>query len=233
MESAQIIRNIISSEDPAHTFLFIGDQELISKAILDLKTAIGVKKEDISEINPAEETGKKGEIKIGDVQSFIHEISLSPHGKSRIGVIYRADRLNLSAANALLKTLEEPPKSVYLVLTAANEALYPTIKSRCQSFKFFDASAEQNQDGEFTLDGLKHEKLAVIFPKIEQIAKEGKSEIFLSRLTNLLRINLINSMKSDCADLIRRCEETRKQISKNANPRLALEALILEIRETL
>jgi DNA polymerase-3 subunit delta' len=73
-------------------------------------------------------------IKIDAVRSLLHTVALSPvEGPYRICLIARFDRATPSAANALLKTLEEPPDTVILLLTAERmEALLPTIVSRCQ-----------------------------------------------------------------------------------------------------
>jgi DNA polymerase-3 subunit delta' len=52
-------------------------------------------------------------------------------------VVFEAERLNETAANKLLKTLEEPPPSAFLVLvTAGADQLLPTIRSRCQRVDF-------------------------------------------------------------------------------------------------
>jgi DNA polymerase III subunit delta' len=60
---------------------------------------------------------------------------LQPYeGGWRIFIVIDADRLSTEAANALLKTLEEPPPRVLLVLTvAAEDRVIPTIRSRCQA----------------------------------------------------------------------------------------------------
>jgi DNA polymerase-3 subunit delta' len=57
--------------------------------------------------------------------------------KARIFIIDDADRMNEAAANALLKTLEEPPATTHLILiTSRPDALPPTILSRCQRLRF-------------------------------------------------------------------------------------------------
>lgn len=57
-------------------------------------------------------------------------------GGNRVVIIERADRMNANAANALLKSLEEPlAGTVYLLLTDAPEQLLPTIVSRCRPIK--------------------------------------------------------------------------------------------------
>lgn len=54
----------------------------------------------------------------------------------KVAVIESADLMNLNAANALLKTLEEPPPDTYVLLTSCRAArLLPTIVSRCQQFE--------------------------------------------------------------------------------------------------
>jgi len=53
-------------------------------------------------------------------------------GKWKVGVVVDADRMQASASNAFLKTLEEPPKGcLLLLLTHSPERLLPTILSRC------------------------------------------------------------------------------------------------------
>ncbi|MCL2449048.1 MAG: DNA polymerase III subunit delta', partial [Polyangiaceae bacterium] len=61
-----------------------------------------------------------------------------PHeGRAKVLIVRRADELNASAANALLKTLEEPgPRTHFVLLTAAADALLPTIRSRTQRVRF-------------------------------------------------------------------------------------------------
>lgn len=73
-------------------------------------------------------------LKIDDIRSLQRELSLSPNeGRYRVVVLANFERATLSAANALLKTLEEPAAQAVLVLTATDPgALLPTIVSRCQ-----------------------------------------------------------------------------------------------------
>jgi DNA polymerase-3 subunit delta' len=76
----------------------------------------------------------RGSIKIDMIRNMQHSVALSPvEGRHRICLISQFDRATPSAANALLKTLEEPPSTVILLLTADRvESLLPTIVSRCQ-----------------------------------------------------------------------------------------------------
>ncbi len=67
------------------------------------------------------------------VRDLITELALMPvEGGARVAIIERASRMNDDAQAALLKTLEEPPAGVTIVLCAdAEEPLLPTIRSRC------------------------------------------------------------------------------------------------------
>jgi len=67
-----------------------------------------------------------------------YELSLKPiAGHRKVALIDDADMMNQESANALLKTLEEPPPHSYLFLIASHtDALLPTIRSRCQQIRF-------------------------------------------------------------------------------------------------
>lgn len=74
-------------------------------------------------------------ISIEQVRELQRQLALSPlAGGRRVALIHDVDRASLGAANALLKTLEEPPPRVVLVLTAIDpEDMPPTIVSRCET----------------------------------------------------------------------------------------------------
>lgn len=74
------------------------------------------------------------EISIDQIRELQHAASLPPYeGKKKVFIIDGAEYLNIEAANCLLKTLEEPPSYVILILLAASERpILPTILSRCQ-----------------------------------------------------------------------------------------------------
>lgn len=77
-------------------------------------------------------------IKIDQVREA-NEFALqsSLRGKSRFIIFEPADQLNVNAANALLKTLEEPSQGAYLFLVCHQSGLLPaTIRSRCQQWHF-------------------------------------------------------------------------------------------------
>ncbi len=80
--------------------------------------------------------GEEDHVSIEQVREYIITLRTRPLlGIRRIGIIEEASRLTLEAANALLKTLEEPSASVVLFLITHTDVL-PTIASRCQRIKF-------------------------------------------------------------------------------------------------
>jgi DNA polymerase III delta' subunit len=89
--------------------------------------------------------GPGEQVRIGPIRALIAELALLPvEGGARVAVVERAHRMNEDAQNALLKTLEEPPAGVVIVLCADDEdRLLPTIRSRCARLRLGTVSARQ------------------------------------------------------------------------------------------
>lgn len=85
---------------------------------------------DVSETAPE---GKANIIKVETIRELRNKINFRPYeGKVKVFIVLQADRMMEAAANALLKTLEEPPPQSLLILTSPEESdLLPTIISRC------------------------------------------------------------------------------------------------------
>jgi DNA polymerase-3 subunit delta' len=77
-------------------------------------------------------------LRVEQMRQIEREANFRPfEGKARVFLIDEADKLNDASANALLKVLEEPPKTSHLILITARPAmLLPTILSRCQMIRF-------------------------------------------------------------------------------------------------
>src|SRR5512140_1631431 len=75
-----------------------------------------------------------GTLKVEQVRAIRQSLSLKPYqGKYRLALFLRFEEANATSANALLKTLEDAPAHVVLILTAESpEQLLPTIVSRCE-----------------------------------------------------------------------------------------------------
>jgi DNA polymerase-3 subunit delta' len=93
--------------------------------------------EDDDYIAPKGEGKPSREIRVEQVRMAIDWVQqTSGRGRGKVLVLHPADALNSVAANALLKTLEEPPGTARLLLTSADpERLLPTVRSRCQRLR--------------------------------------------------------------------------------------------------
>src|SRR5207248_3086539 len=89
-----------------------------------------------------EPASRSRKIVVNQIRGLERALQLrSPGNHKKIGIIRDADRMQMQAANAFLKTLEEPPQnSLLLLLTALPEALPETIVSRCLSLPLRSAS---------------------------------------------------------------------------------------------
>lgn len=82
---------------------------------------------------------KSSDILVDTIRSMKSDVYIKPFlGARKIYIIPKADTMNISAQNSLLKVLEEPPEYCTIILLAENrEAFLPTILSRVSVFKFF------------------------------------------------------------------------------------------------
>jgi len=88
---------------------------------------------------------KQGQIGVDEAEEIVKKLILKPYeGGFKVMIIWMADKMNASAANKLLKLIEEPPERTLFLLIAENEELIiKTILSRCQVLHFQPLS-EQN-----------------------------------------------------------------------------------------
>jgi len=88
---------------------------------------------------------QKGSLKIKTMRELNREVRFRPfEGRFRFFIIDQAETMTEEAANAILKTIEEPPESSRVILiTAFPYQLLPTIRSRCQIFPFHPLSQKE------------------------------------------------------------------------------------------
>lgn len=141
---SQLIDRAIRDNRLAHALLIHGQNlkqvesfayELTSKLIEVSQTDDGVEwHPDVFSVRPSK---KSRVISVDDTRELIRNIQHSPQkGDRKVALVYEVDRLNASAANAFLKTLEEPPlNTTILLLTTRPYSLLATIRSRCQLFR--------------------------------------------------------------------------------------------------
>ncbi len=150
-----IVKNSMSSVGSCGSYLFLGPEgtgkyfaaKTLAKAVNCLNKEMDACEECSSclKINKLQHPDifilaheDDSEIKIDEIRSMQREISLRPYeAKRKVFIINNAHKLNSEASNALLKTLEEPPKhSLIILVTHSPNLLFKTIVSRCKPVKF-------------------------------------------------------------------------------------------------
>jgi DNA polymerase-3 subunit delta' len=146
-----LLRSSLSAGRVAHAYLFSGPPQIGKRTLaLALAQALNCAQPDAPcgrcpsclkiargvhpDVRLITGEGTGGNIKIEQVRALQHEAVLAPYeGRYRVFIVRQMEQATLEAANSLLKTLEEPPAQVILVLTAIHsESLPQTIVSRCQ-----------------------------------------------------------------------------------------------------
>lgn len=157
--AVELLRYSLESGRLAHAYLFVGQSNVGKMTLaINLAQALNCEQEerpcgqctacsriatgkhaDVQIIGRSPDTGSgesapKKEIGIAQIRELQQAASLQPYeGKHRVFIIDGAEYLNEESANCLLKTLEEPPSQVLIILLTINDSrLLPTIVSRCQ-----------------------------------------------------------------------------------------------------
>ncbi|WP_445757467.1 DNA polymerase III subunit [Polaribacter sp.] len=88
---------------------------------------------------------KQGLISVDEAELIVKKLQLKSYeGGFKVMIIWMAEKMNTTAANKLLKLIEEPPqKTIFLLITENEEQLLSTIKSRCQAL-YFPGLSEQD-----------------------------------------------------------------------------------------
>ncbi len=145
---------------------------------------------DVVEIDAASNTG------VEDIRRVIDEIQYTPvKGKYKVYIIDEAHMLSMSAANAFLKTLEEPPEyAIFILATTDPHKLPITILSRCQRYDFKRIALDD------LVENLKSitdkENVEIEDKALRYIAKmgEGSSRDSISLLDKCIAFNLGNKI---------------------------------------
>lgn len=175
----------ITNHNISHSYMFVGKSGIGKKLFarefakgLLLETDTNSNKdienfEDYNEISPLE--GKKI-ISIDQIRELIQKASELPTAsKHRVFVIDEADKMNVEAQNAILKTLEEPPDYVIIILVVQNEnMMLETIKSRVTKYKFEDLKNSEieeflNLHPEFSTNNEKNVEIKLLNGSLENI----------------------------------------------------------------
>ena len=136
---------------------------------------------DLHEIQPASAKGYLVE----QVREVVHDAGLAPVRAARkVYIVSRAQSLFDAPANALLKTLEEPPADVVIIMVASNEqSVLQTIRSRCQVLTCTEATARH--EGSYELlemiaqvaRGIDNRTLLAYAQRFVELSEEGIDEL--------------------------------------------------------
>jgi DNA polymerase III subunit delta' len=136
-EAFSLLQNAQAHHRLAHAYLITGPEGSGTRELATRLAGLLVKQEreplKHSDVHIAEPESKSRRIVIEQVRHLEKELQLrSMTGGQKVGIIFDADRLMEQAANAFLKTLEEPPQnSTLLLVSAYPDQLLETILSRC------------------------------------------------------------------------------------------------------
>ncbi|MEI2578015.1 AAA family ATPase [Scytonema sp. PRP1] len=140
-------------------------------------------------------------IRVEQIREVIEFLSTSAiNSNQKVVIIHSCDMLHPSAANTLLKTLEEPKTGTFIVISSHPQKLLPTIKSRCQIIPFHRLTDEEvvsvikNQQIELTQEilaisegspgrGIAHIKMLLSIPKAIVSQLEAPPSDILSALS--------------------------------------------------
>lgn len=162
-EQIERLRSLKASGRWPHAMLFVGPSSIGKKKVAlsfaqmlvcsESPEACGVcgpclrmakqQSESLLLVQPDPEAARPA-IKVDDIRSLLDQLSLASMGTARIVIIDKADTMNAQAANALLKTLEEPFENVYFILIGREvQSFLPTIRSRSQVLRFTALTEDQ------------------------------------------------------------------------------------------
>lgn len=195
----QII-NSIRHERFCHAHIIVGEDG-IGKSLIAKETAIEIlgklQNKQYADIIEFKLTNGKKSIGIDEIKNIIEETIKKPYeGDKKVIIVYNSDKMTETAQNAFLKTIEEPPKGIFIILLCEKlENILDTIKSRCQTYKLNRLSEdEMHAFLNNNFKNLSEEELKAIFAFSDGIP--GRAEEFTKNVSlKEIRDNTIKSLR--------------------------------------
>lgn len=132
------IESSLNNQKISHAYLFEGPSGIGKKTFALEFAKILLKNNDLNNnpdfihVSPDDKS-----FKISQVRDIIKDILIKPYGEKKVYLLEEVEKMTIQAQNSFLKTLEEPPDYVVIILLSNNiNALLDTVKSRCEILKF-------------------------------------------------------------------------------------------------
>ena len=186
----QTLQNALLYEKIAHAYLFSGPRgtgktsiaKIFAKAVNCLEpnrnepcnkcdVCLGIDKGDIPDVIEIDAASNNG---VDEIRELRDKVKYMPSvGRYKVYIVDEVHMLTTGAFNALLKTLEEPPKHVIFILaTTEVHKIPPTILSRCQRFDFKNIEIDDIKTK--LLEIIKKEKIEITTEAIEAISENAE-----------------------------------------------------------
>lgn len=231
----------------AHAYLFSGPRGIGKKTFaLEFLKAIDCRFPDlmvVGEKNTKDPVfGDGGEIKISQVREIQNFLGYkSYNGGFKAVVVDESEKMNQEAQSCFLKTLEEPKGNTLIILISSKpDILLSTITSRCQTIKFFktkdlpvgEAAAQKEKKILQELRPVVSGNLAEKFKYVKNLdlEKQSAGEIVLALQKHYRKKLFENFADKKVIEILKKTEEiSQKLLFTNANQKLALELILMEL----
>jgi DNA polymerase-3 subunit delta' len=208
----------------SHAYLVLGDSDDSGIFLQDFSLALGISKSDLFILD------QDDSIKIGEIRVLQRQINLTPHSsKFKLAVIKNASKLTNEASNALLKILEEPPKSSIIMLITRNvDDLLPTVVSRLRKIKITKKISSVKEDDRDAIKSFYNMSIKEKFDFAYNISKQNNISEILDGWLLVLREEMLAGKNRK--NIIKKIINVKKMLNANINKRLAIENILLEFK---
>ena len=192
------LKNRIEAKEISHAHIISGEDGIGKSKLAKIFACniLGVR-EDRDYVDIINYRTKKNSFGVDEVRGVIEEVNKKPYeGNKKVIIIYEGNKLTVQAQNALLKTIEEPPAGVFIILLCESlELILDTIKSRCEIHKLTPMSKDDIREYIITTnnEAYSNDEINAAISYSEGIP--GKAEAFL-------KDNNLKDMRNILVDLL-------------------------------
>lgn len=192
------LKNRIEAKEISHAHIISGEDGIGKSKLAKIFACniLGVR-EDRDYVDIINYRTKKNSFGVDEVRGVIEEVNKKPYeGNKKVIIIYEGNKLTVQAQNALLKTIEEPPAGVFIILLCESlELILDTIKSRCEIHKLTPMSKDDIREYIITTNNevYSNDEINAAISYSEGIP--GKAEAFL-------KDNNLKDMRNILVDLL-------------------------------